>query len=307
MMTRRFLYPAGAGALVLALALVLTPAPVAKAQDAEPVGPSVCADCHDDQVAAFAANPHAILDDPEWGAYSTAGWSCASCHAGAADHAEEGGGTGNVFAFGEGTTAAERTQACQECHTDSHPRFRTSEHAQAGVDCSSCHQVHQPAAAAVALLRSGPMAAADPADELGVRSRLCGECHGDVAARFQWNERHRLQEGILACTTCHDPHERATRARLAGFNQQACLDCHTDKGGPFIFEHAANRIDGCVACHDPHGSPNRHMLAFQRTAELCFSCHAQVPGFHSRFNLDSVCTNCHTTIHGSNFDQSFLK
>jgi hypothetical protein len=49
------------------------------------------------------------------------------------------------------------------------------------------------------------------------------------------------------------------------------------------------------------------MLKFQRTAELCFSCHAQVPGFHSRFTLDTVCTNCHATVHGSNFDRFFLK
>ncbi|HUF78687.1 MAG TPA: cytochrome c3 family protein [Thermoanaerobaculia bacterium] len=308
-MERRFLKLMAGGLLGLAatLAVGLGSAPAATAQDDEPLDSSVCAACHDDQVAAFTSNPHSLLNDPDWGAAGVEGGSCVSCHAGAAAHVDEGGGEGNIFAFGDDASPAARSQACQECHADTHPRFRGSEHAQAGVTCTTCHQIHQPGHSAVSLLRSGPMTATDPAEAIGAASSVCASCHGDVFARFQWNERHRLQEGILACTSCHDPHERATRARLGGFKQDACMECHTDKGGPFIFEHASARAEGCVACHDPHGSPNRHMLAFQGVAELCFSCHATVPGFHSRFNLDTVCTNCHTSIHGSNFDPFFLK
>lgn len=303
-MERKFLYSMVGGALALVLALSLSPA---SAQEEEPLDSSICAACHDDQVGAFDSNPHALLNDPAWGKYAVEGGSCVSCHAGAETHVEEGGGEGNIFAFGDDATPAARSEACMECHADAHPRFGSSEHAQAGVACTSCHEIHQPGASAVALLRSGPMAAADPADRPGAPSMVCAQCHGDVVSQFQWNERHRLQEGILSCTSCHDPHERSTRARLAGFKQEACFECHTDKGGPFVFEHASSRVDGCVACHDPHGSPNRHMLKFQRVAELCFSCHAQVPGFHARFNPDTVCTNCHSTIHGSNFDPAFLK
>ena len=307
-MEKKLLYPLGGGVLALLLALGLYPATAQEAQEGgPPPAASVCADCHTDQVTAFESNPHALLNDPDWSASGIEGGSCASCHAGAAVHAEEGGGSGNVFAFGDEATPVARIRACLECHADAHPGFLGSEHAQAGVACTDCHEIHQPAASAVALLKSGPPTAADPAREPDAASRLCAECHGDVTAQFQWNERHRLEEGILSCTSCHDPHQRATRARLAGFKQEACFECHTDKGGPFIFEHASSRVDGCVACHDPHASPNRHMLKFQRTAELCFSCHAQVPGFHSRFNLDTVCTNCHSTIHGSNFDPDFLK
>jgi DmsE family decaheme c-type cytochrome len=306
MMKRTFLYSLGGGALALLLALSLSPATAQEGEGGPPAA-SVCADCHEDQVTAFEANPHALLNDPDWGAYGVEGGSCASCHAGAETHVEEGGGEGNIFAFGDEATPKARTEACLECHGDAHPRFFTSEHAQAGVACTSCHEIHQPAASAVALLRSGPMTTADPAHEVGAPTSVCAQCHGDVFSQFQWNERHRLQEGILSCTSCHDPHERSTRARLAGFKQEACFECHTDKGGPFVFEHGSSRVDGCVACHDPHGSPNRHMLKFQRAAELCLSCHAQVPGFHSRFNLDTVCTNCHSTIHGSNFDPFFLK
>lgn len=49
------------------------------------------------------------------------------------------------------------------------------------------------------------------------------------------------------------------------------------------------------------------MLTFQAVAELCYSCHVAVPGFHSRFTLDTQCTNCHSSIHGSNLDPYFLR
>jgi uncharacterized paraquat-inducible protein A len=49
------------------------------------------------------------------------------------------------------------------------------------------------------------------------------------------------------------------------------------------------------------------MLKFQNVAEACFSCHAVVPSFHSRFTAETPCTNCHSTIHGSNFHPAFLK
>ncbi|MFP3939524.1 MAG: cytochrome c3 family protein [Thermoanaerobaculia bacterium] len=290
------------------LAMLAVEAPPVSAQEGEPVDASVCAACHEDQVSAFESNPHALLDDPDWGAHGVEGGSCVSCHAGAEGHVEEGGGEGNVFAFGEEEPARAKTEACMECHGDVHPRFFNSEHAKAGVSCVECHSVHhEEDVPPVDLLQAGSMVVADPADELDRRSQVCAECHGDVITQFQFNERHRLNENILSCVSCHDPHAPETRTRLAGFKQETCLECHTDKGGPFIFEHAASRVEGCVACHDPHGSPNRHMLQFQRTAELCFSCHAAVPGFHSRFTLDTVCTNCHSTIHGSNFDPFFLK
>ena len=85
---------------------------------------------------------------------------------------------------------------------------------------------------------------------------------------------------VPECTSCHDPHEPAARSLLGGFKQQACIGCHEDKGGPFVFEHPASRTEGCTACHSPHGSPNRHLLATQRVAELCYGCHAEVPQFH---------------------------
>lgn len=268
--------------------------------------PEICAGCHEDQVLAFAHTPHAAIDREGLAAKAGADSSCAACHGDSAAHLEAGGTRETMFGFGDDELASVKSARCLTCHTDTHPEFRSSPHAAAGLDCTSCHSVHGAKASSWALLRVGnpePIGMHD----LGDASASCYGCHGEVFTQFEFNERHRLHEGILDCTSCHNPHEAATRVQLGGFKQEQCVQCHTDKGGPFVFEHGSSMVEGCVACHAPHGSPNRHQLNFQSTAELCFSCHGEVPSFHSRFTLDTVCTNCHSSIHGSNFDPFFLK
>jgi DmsE family decaheme c-type cytochrome len=280
-------------------------APQAEPEAAAAADASLCAACHEDQVAALAHGPHAALDRDGLAAMAGAADSCAACHGDATAHLEAGGGAETMFAFGDAETATAKSQACLACHGDAHPSFLAGPHAAAGLDCTSCHGIHSNTGT-WSQLKAGT---APPVDqrELGEASASCYSCHGDVFAQFQFNERHRLNEGILDCTSCHDPHGRSDRVQLGGFKHEMCVSCHTDKGGPFVFEHAASRVEGCVACHSPHGSPNRHLMPFQRVTELCYSCHAVVPGFHSRFTLETVCTNCHSSIHGSNFDPFFLK
>ena len=304
---------AGAFAVLLLGVASAAPAQEEMSMDMEVLDAATCAGCHPDQVEQFAGNPHAILDDPEWGEYGIEGGSCASCHGPGEAHVEAGGGMGNIISYGEDMSPAEITSQCQECHVDAHPRFGLGPHAAAGVSCLGCHSIHQTGHSSVALLDAGDtMTAAAPDMEVGIASRSCVECHGDIWAKFQLNERHRLQEGILDCSSCHDPHGPSNLARLGGFqHQDTCIECHVDKGGPFIFEHASSRVEGCTACHEPHGTVNRHLLKFQDQGELCYSCHGFVPGFHLgdpiRFGKDANCTNCHSTIHGSNFDPFFLK
>lgn len=269
---------------------------------------SDCSDCHEDLVADFVDNPHALLEGTGLVKGMAAELSCAGCHGDPTAHVDDGGSVETVFSFAAATSLA-RTEQCMACHGDEHPFFEATRHSMAGVSCESCHSIHGTDGGGNsdwALLKSG--GESDPVSELKGVSAVCGDCHGDVVAEFAFNERHRLQEGILDCASCHDPHEPPTRmASLGGFKDQACVSCHTDKEGPFVFEHAAQRVEGCTACHTPHGSPNRHMLTFQRVAEVCYSCHGEVPGFHARFTLDTNCTNCHATTHGSNFDSAFLK
>ena len=241
-----------------------------------------CLGCHKDFAKTFQSEPHGALN------------SCTACHGDAEKHMVEGGGAGNVFAFGAQDVSGEKTQKCLACHAKGMSRYMAGPHGKSAMDCTTCHSVHHQRSS-TGMLKAGAM-------------HLCSSCHEDVSAQFQLNERHRLQEGILTCVSCHNPHEPAVRERLGGFKHQACLRCHTDKGGPYLYEHGASRIEGCTACHETHGSPNRHMLKNQSISDLCFSCHAGAPSWHSRFSSQTTnCTVCHSAIHGSNLSHLFLK
>lgn len=291
---------------VLAALLLLAGLAQAAPQDegAMAVEAEICAACHEDLVTSFTG-PHAALDRE--GGPLAGSLSCSGCHGDPSEHLEAGGGVENIFSFGDENPFTVNAQRCQECHGDTHPGFFRSPHAQAGMSCQDCHSVHSPDPDSWAMLKSSGGGVERPMENLSAATRSCQECHGEVFAQFEFNERHRLREGILDCQSCHDPHDAANRAQLGGFKQAACAECHADKEGPFVFEHGSSIVEGCVACHAPHGSPNRHMLKIQEVGALCYSCHAAVPGFHARFTLETNCTNCHSTIHGSNFDRFFLK
>lgn len=310
---RRILWGTGVAVAAL-LTFFFGAAPLHAQQDAnarDTRNARVCANCHRDKFAGLQHNAHTVLGDDDWQARTGQALACANCHGDAAAHIRGGGGPRNIFGF-RSEPVTERNARCLACHRTDHPAFDRSPHALAGMACTGCHQQHGEHAATTLLRQpAGP----PDVEALPGRSRVCFECHSEQFALFDLNEHHRLREGVLECTSCHNPHEPATRSLLGGFKQQQCVGCHTDKGGPFVFEHPASRIEGCTACHAPHGSPNRHLLAHERVAELCISCHAEIPQFHigfsptapARFSLDTQCTNCHSQIHGSNFHPRFLR
>ena len=277
---RRFALGAAVFAALAGLVLALGGAPAQSRPDPDA---ETCGVCHEDIVKAAAARPHSALKDK----------TCTSCHGDAAKHLAEESKTG-VFAFGPADGPAEKSARCLACHQKDAPRYGQSPHAKAALDCTSCHTVHGDAAR-TALLKTEV-------------NKGCSICHQEVTAQFQLNERHRLNEGVLTCAACHDPHAPAERVHLGGFKQDACLACHPDKGGPFLYEHSASRVEGCTVCHEAHGSTNRHLLVEQSTADLCFSCHATAPAWHAGFTSSGTnCVTCHSAIHGSNLDRRFLK
>jgi DmsE family decaheme c-type cytochrome len=241
-----------------------------------------CAQCHEDVVKAFNANAHNAL-----------GALCTDCHGTAEKHMAEGGALDTIVGFKKESSLKNAAQ-CLKCHKTSASQFMSGPHGKASLDCTQCHGIHSKTVG-TKLLKQEP-------------NKLCSTCHQEIYSQFMLNERHRLQEGILQCTTCHNVHEPAARVRLGGFKNETCAQCHRDKNGPFVYEHAASRIEGCTVCHEVHGSPNRHMLKHQVVSELCFSCHTQAPSWHSRFTTtETNCVTCHSAIHGSNLDKLFLK
>jgi DmsE family decaheme c-type cytochrome len=303
-----FIAPAAALLLLVGGSVIANHGGLAAAETM-PAAMEQCGDCHDDVVGALALTPHSALESEGWELPEGATASCTACHGDASKHLEEGGGEGTIFNF-QGELPSVVTDRCMACHTNTHPRFAASPHAQAGLSCTGCHSVH--GGNSTAAMVASPSGSASLAG-VDAKSTACYDCHAEIFTQFEFNERHRLQEGILQCTTCHNPHEPQTRAMLGAFKQEMCIDCHTDKGGPFVYEHGSVRVEGCVACHEPHGGTGRHQLLHQNQAELCYSCHVEVPTFHfgfgsgpPRFGLMAQCTNCHSAIHGSNFDPFFL-
>lgn len=264
----------------------------------ERVGSETCEGCHDEVVAGLKNNVH-WNDDPER--------SCENCHGAGSAHAEEMDPT-LILGFGADTPADQRSAACGECHgrNAEHANFRRSDHALGSVACNDCHRVHP------ATEETRPQKTPD----------LCYSCHADVQAQFSLNERHPVRQGGMDCMDCHDVHRATRRARLAGFKQEMCLSCHGDYRGPWVFEHEASAVVGCLSCHTPHGSPNRHLLTYQRAGDLCLQCHPEQPFFHDltetvpgdpppetrqfRSTGFNDCTRCHSEIHGSNNDALFL-
>ena len=56
-------------------------------------------------------------------------------------------------------------------------------------------------------------------------------------------------------------------------NETPCLKCHTDKRGPWVFEHRALKVEGCETCHNPHGSTNAKLLRRPVVFTVCLECH----------------------------------
>ncbi len=251
-----------------------------------------CAECHDEVAAKFKNTAHAVIDAKGLAGQAGAAHSCAACHGDDTKHKEEENAD-SILTFKNAKEGNDAVKACLSCHKDTQARYMAGPHGIAGMDCTKCHTIHS-GKMKEGLLKGGTV-------------KTCYACHMEVFAEFNLNERHRLKEGIMTCVDCHDPHEPAARTQLAGFKQQTCFKCHTDKQGPYLFEHNSVAIEGCTVCHSPHGSPNRHMLKDQSVSQLCYSCHTTVPGWHSRFTPESNCANCHSTIHGSNFSSKFLK
>jgi DmsE family decaheme c-type cytochrome len=178
------------------------------------------------------------------------------------------------------------------CHAsgDSVARWTCSEHAREGVSCVACHDPNAPRGKTLR----------------GSEFELCGSCHTDVQAKFRLANRHRVAEGRIACSDCHDPHGNTGKLRDADLRLRVCGDCHTEKTQPFLHDHGIKRGEGCIACHDPHGSVNRRMLSFASMKALCIQCHPETPHDLGQRRFDN-CIACHSEIHGSDLDRNFRR
>lgn len=285
-------------------------------QASDYVGSEACKTCHTLIVNQFFRNPH--YKSIASGAESPENTGCESCHGPGKAHIDARGGKATIVAFSE--IGPEKTlDACLRCHsqTISRANIRRSVHTQEDVVCSNCHSIHNSKSPKFLLAKK--------------QTELCYSCHASVKAQFSMPFKHRVNEGVVECTDCHNPHgtfaaswRMASRPRMVDQkegNEEPCLKCHADKRGPFVYEHAAVRVDGCETCHMPHGSTNPKMLKRPTVFTVCLECHngagafgraasgvLHQPSDHNTANPRfQNCTTCHVRIHGSNADQFFMR
>lgn len=305
---------------------------IARQDGGQYVGAERCRSCHKAEFVEFGKTAHANLKQT-----ATSVTGCESCHGPGGPHVEgEEAAHGDeaktaaaaklIFSFH--SNAKKNSERCLACHLTSkdQARFDHSAHMLNGVSCSDCHATHlvgasdSPKATAVqdaqAKFFSVP---ALPEENRWLHNsllkksqpELCYQCHANVRAAFALPQHHRVPEGALKCTDCHATHGSNNRASMTKANWETCVGCHTEKRGPWVFEHASVKVEGCTACHTPHGSTNRALLARREERMLCLQCHTapqatNVPHSRLSFQTQGDCSRCHVQIHGSNSSEYYL-
>jgi DmsE family decaheme c-type cytochrome len=258
---------------------------------------AACAACHKDVVRSFAGNPHSRptrLPGREDEA-------CENCHGPGKAHAENGA-VSLIFDPAR-ATAKNVDEKCQKCHEARRSHSEHSVHGKGNVSCIGCHVIHADGAPKYLLRMEQP--------------ELCFQCHSEVKPQFSMPFRHKVQEGLINCTDCHDVHGALGENSLPSATWQfmVCTKCHVPAAGPFLYEHAAVKAEGCLACHYPHGGSNPGLLIEANVNTICLRCHLPTPDSetavsavpdHVQTARSKSCTNCHGSIHGSNISAVFL-
>ena len=309
---------------VLSAAAFAAPAPKVKGANTQTaasgdfVGSETCATCHDEVSKKFADNPHtkmALLHG------NATGVTCENCHGAGKAHVDGGGDITKIFNPAKHSTK-EVDAKCLGCHAGTHPNFERSPHAKAGVGCMNCHTVHGGDEAKATFRPSRMFATADTRRSAEDKEKLlkapqpelCYSCHADQKAQFNMPLHHKVNEGLVKCSDCHDTHGsfKNNNLRSAADQSAVCTKCHTDVRGPFAYEHTPVKADGCTSCHTPHGSQNPRLLNMASIQTLCRQCHSvvgsgAVHGQGAGSASFPPCINCHTMVHGSNLSQAFIR
>jgi predicted CXXCH cytochrome family protein len=255
--------------------------------------------------------------------------SCEACHGPGKEHADreleaDRNNTKDPEAdkliFNFDKSPQENSAPCLVCHNRSqkHDLFSRSEHNLQGVACIDCHDAHL----------------VNPKDNVGTsqvqtklvslpklseetrwlnesllkktQPELCESCHRTIESQFALPNHHRVPEGMMKCTDCHETHGSLTKPLLQRATAyDTCVSCHSDKRGPFVYEHPSVKVEGCTICHTPHGSVTRHLVVRGEVRFLCVTCHAGHGNLS--YQASGPCTRCHVAIHGSNSSEFFVK
>ena len=265
-------------------------------------GAKTCMKCHDEPPATLILHgPHAVRAD---GRTPFASQDCESCHGASPEHmvkpaeGEKRALPKITFGRRSSTPADAQNAVCMGCHEEGlRINWQGSQHHNDDVACASCHDVHT---------------LKDKVLVRNTQTKVCVTCHLTQRAQVHRFSSHPILEGQIGCTDCHNPHGSIGPKMLkkATLNE-TCYECHAEKRGPFLWEHAPVRED-CTNCHRPHGSSQPRLLT-ARAPWLCQNCHVEQfhpstlysgtgvpPAGTAHQLLIKGCLNCHSQIHGSN-------
>ncbi|MBI3401576.1 MAG: DmsE family decaheme c-type cytochrome [Acidobacteria bacterium] len=262
------------------------------------VGQAKCLTCHEKR--EYKATLHGRKADERTPA---ATHGCETCHGPGQGHVTGGpeGGLDRTKIVNPNTLKPqEASEICLKCHMrGTHTLFTGNQHDQRNVGCVTCHSVHNPKGEKQIKATTQP--------------EMCGGCHRNIVNKLYRFNHMPVREGKVVCSSCHNPHGSANVKLLkAGTTiDEACTSCHSEKRGPYLWEHAPV-ANACVTCHDPHGSNNERLLV-AKVPFLCQRCHVtsrHPPTVYDGFALKNStsanrligqgCVVCHVQIHGSN-------
>ena len=255
------------------------------------VGSETCMKCHSSTCASWTESAHS-LSDIDW-KQSPSLRGCESCHGPGGNHWGRKAGIG-VFAM---ASTSEADAVWLVCHKDETfvPDYQHSTHSKTNVGCVDCHSLH------------------GETHKHNLRASInevCLACHQSQKVDFAKFSHHPLDNSDprtgLNCVECHNPHGGEGRSMLVAQQDELCFVCHSDKQGPFIYQHAgyeAGLGQGCSSCHDSHGSSSPSLLKISGRG-LCLQCHSdRVTHFPTQTCWS---TGCHSDHHGSNDDYFFI-
>ena len=278
--------------------LFVPPAVGEEAEAEEPafrLGSETCLECHAQFASAWGTQRHNTYHQSDKLPEELQG--CEGCHGPGSKHLEDPD-FGHIInpAKQDGKQAAEPCLQCHGTHI-AQADWMSGAHAQNGVSCGGCHEVHAATDQPWMLKKS--------------QTETCLTCHPDQKAMFQMNSHHPVLEGRLDCIDCHDPHRAGEGSKkLLKSGDDRCLSCHMEKRGPFVFEHSTaldSADSSCLECHAPHGSPNAKLTRFFGRA-VCLQCHTDIAtdAAHQARGGDCWQAGCHNRIHGSNQNRLFF-
>jgi DmsE family decaheme c-type cytochrome len=260
------------------------------------VGDDTCTACHEAEGKVFKGTLHGKAQNVRTPSAKT-NQACETCHGPGQEHAESGDKTKirrlNAMA------PRDASETCLACHTrGTHVNWKGSMHDARNLSCVTCHSIHSPKSAKAQLKTATVI-------------ETCATCHKTEVAKLQRAGHMPLREGKMDCVSCHNPHgsTNVRMLKVGNWINETCVSCHTEKRGPFLWDHAPVR-EACNTCHDPHGSNNDRMLV-AKLPMLCQRCHigtrhpstiydgAQLTARSNRL-IGRGCVNCHAQIHGSN-------